>query len=225
MKPLLGVIGGMGTQATAWFYEKLHCLQTVSVEQEFLDVLLYSMPSAPDRTAYITGRSSESPLGSLIHAAKTLETAGADCIALPCATSHFFYADLVAAVNVPILNMLDETASYVSERGITKVCLFATDGTVKGRAFHSAFEKLGIEVVTPDDETQDSLMKIIYDVKRGVDVSPDTIDVITAKSLETGADAVILGCTELCVIASENPSAINILEVLAKASIDACKGI
>ena len=209
----------MGTQATAWFYEKLHSLQAVDKEQEYLDVLLYSMPSAPDRTAFITGRSSDSPLGSLIHAARTLEMAGANCIALPCATSHFFYADLTAAVDVPILNMLDETASYVSERGIKRVCLFATDGTIKGRAFHSAFEKRCVEVDVPDEDTQAELMRIIYDVKRGADVSPDIMDAIIAKSLEAGADAVILGCTELCVVAGDAPDRINILEVLARASI------
>ena len=88
-KPLLGVMGGMGTQATACFYEKLHSIQSVTTEQEYLDVLVFSKPSIPDRTAYITGKSNESPLEQLTYVALTLEAAGATCIALPCVTSHF----------------------------------------------------------------------------------------------------------------------------------------
>ena len=237
MKPLLGVIGGMGTQATACFYEKLHSLQTVKAEQEYLDVLVYSMPSIPDRTAFITGQSDISPLEPLIHVARTLESAGASCIAIPCVTSHFFYNELVDAVGIPVLNMLDETAGFVSGRGIGRVCLLATDGTLKGGAFNAAFAKIGIEVVVPPVDVQAALMAVIYDVKRGAAVSPDLLDAIAADALGSaavgsaavggatvcGATAVILGCTELCVIAHENPGVVNTLEVLAGAALRVCK--
>jgi len=216
-KGLLGIIGGMGTQATACFYEKLHRLQDVKKEQGYLDVLLYSMPSIPDRTAFITGQSKESPLMSLIHAAKILESAGVSCIALPCATSHFFYNDLADAVSVPIINMLDETARYVKERGIGKVCLLATDGTIKGGAFHSAFEKYGIEVAA--EPSPCVLMDLIYDIKRGARFKPDVLDAIIKDALETGAEAVVLGCTELCVVARESPVVINTLDILAASAL------
>jgi len=222
MKPLLGVVGGMGTQATACFYQVLHSLQSVASEQEYLDVLLYSKPSIPDRTAFITGKSSESPLGHLIRAAQMLESAGASCIVVPCATSHFFYADLVKSVNVPVLNMLDETAKYVKECGIGNVCLLATDGTISGGYFHKAFDKYSINVTVPSDGMQSDLMNIIYDVKRGEDVSVDVLDLIIQKLRDGGAEAVVLGCTELCVItgsAKHNPVIINTLEVLAEAAI------
>ena len=220
-KPLLGVAGGMGTQVTSCFYEKLHALQSVAVEQEYLDVLVYSKPTIPDRTAYITGKSSDSPLEPLIYVLKTLESAGASCIAVPCITSHFFYDDLVKSVNIPVLNMLDETAAYTAGRGFTKVCLFATDGTIKGGAFHNAFKKHGIFVDDPTGDVQSALMEIIYDIKRGVEVSCCVLDPLIEKALETGAEAVILGCTELCIIKSERNDTIDTLEVLAKAALRA----
>ena len=219
-KPLLGVIGGMGTQATAWFYEKLHTLQTVTVEQDYLDVLLYSMPSIPDRTAFITGQSTESPLFYLIHAAKTLESSGVSCIALPCATSHYFYDELSEAVNVPILNILEETARYAEKQGHTGVCLFATDGTLKGRAFHSAFDKYNIAVSLPSPEVQKDLMTLIYDIKRGAEVRPGALEMIIKNVQKAGAQTIILGCTELCVIANESPDTVNILTVLAKSALN-----
>jgi len=213
-------MGGMGTLATACFYEKLHSLQNVAAEQEYLDILLYSMPTTPDRTAYITGRSTENPLGSLIHAAKTLETAGADCIALPCITSHFFYDELADAVNIPIINMLDETAGAAAKLGIKNACLLATDGTIKAGAFEDAFKKQGIDVLLPPDPEQSALMKYIYDIKQGIDVSPDGLDIIIDKALKTGADAAILGCTELCIMPGDKKTnVINTLDVLAEAAL------
>jgi len=250
-KPLLGVIGGMGTQATACFYETLHRMQVVSTEQEYLDVLLYSMPTIPDRTAFITGKSNLSPLEPLVHAAQTLESAGASCIAVTCITSHFFFPDILKAVTIPVLNMLDETARFIEKHGDKRVCLLATDGTIKGRGFHTALEKFGIDLILPSEDTQSALMAIIYDIKRGADVSTDGLDIIIADALGSGADAadrcdgtvvsgadaadrcdgtavsgvdaVILGCTELCVIARESPDVINTLEVLAGAALNHCK--
>jgi len=213
----------MGTQVTACFYEMLHGLQTVTAEQEYFDILLYSIPTTPDRTAYITGQSSDSPLESLIHAARTLESAGASCIALPCVTSHYFYTDLVKSIKIPILNMLDETACYAAGCGIKSVCLMATDGTVKGGAFHLAFAAHGIKVSVPPKKTQADLMALIYAVKRGVSISelPFTLESIVSETLKSGTGAVVLGCTELCINTKETPNVINTLEVLAKASIKA----
>jgi len=219
IKPLLGVAGGMGTQVTSCFYDKLHALQSVTVEQEYLDVLIYSKPTIPDRTAYITGQSSESPLEPLICVLRALESVGSTLIAVPCVTSHFFYDDLVKAVNVPVLNMLEETAAYTAERGIGKVCLFATDGTLKGGAFHNAFKKHGIDVIDPSDEIQSALMAIIYDIKRGVTLSSCVLDPLIEKALKTGAEAAVLGCTELCLLGSKRNDTIDTLEILAKSAV------
>jgi len=233
---LLGIIGGMGTQATACFYEILHARQSVASEQEYLDVLLYSKPSIPDRTAYIMGRSTDNPFEHLEHAAQTLETAGVSCIVIPCATSHFFYNDLVKTVSIPILNMLEATARYIKECGIRNVCLLATDGTLKGGYFHKVFEKYSIHVTVPPGSKQADLMDMIYDIKRGEDVSAAALDPIITQASTDGAEAVVLGCTELCVITSNtwnraetscvihNLDIINTLEVLAEASIAFFKG-
>jgi len=198
-------------------------LQTVTVEQDFLDILLYSIPSTPDRTAFITGQSTESPLVSLIQAAKVLESAGASCIILPCATSHMFYNELSDAVSVPVLNILDETALYAKKQSCRSVRLLATDGTIKGRTFHSAFEKHGIIVNLLPENLQSDLMTLIYDIKCGVAISPDPLKSFTGAGMsETYPESVVLGCTELCVIANGCPDMINILDVLAMAALREC---
>jgi aspartate racemase len=226
IKPTLGIIGGMGVQSTGLFYDMLHNLQTIEVEQDYIDVILYSKPSTPDRTAYITGMSCDSPLGSILQAARTLESAGVACIAIPCVTSHMFYKDLSRAVSVPVINMLEETARLMSERGYGKIGLLATDGTLRGRFFHVALEKAGIEVSVPAEGDQAVLMRMIYSVKRGETVAPEALDAITVKLLRNGVQAVLLGCTELSMIIKGCRDVyIDALEVLARASITLLKNI
>jgi len=218
----LGVIGGMGVKATGRFYEMLTDMQAVKQEQEYLDVLLYSKPSIPDRTAFIVGQSAVSPLSSLLHAAEVLEKAGVCCIAMPCVTAHYFYEALTQAAGVPILNMLEETALYASARGYSKVGLLATDGTIRGRLFHKAFAAHGIETIVPDAGGQAAIMQLIYAIKRGKIENIDLDD--TASGLhDKGAQAVVLGCTELSLpnkIKSER--CINALEILARAALNVC---
>ena len=226
---ILGVIGGMGVQATGCFYEMLTAMQTVKHEQDYLDVLIYSKPSIPDRTAFITGQSAVSPLEPLLHAAGVLEKAGATCIAMPCVTGHYFYNELVQVVKVPILNMLEETARYAANHGYKKVGLLATDGTVQGRFFHDAFAAYGIETIVPDAAGQTAVMDLIYAIKCGA--SRDAgygLDTAIDNLYSSGAQAVVLGCTELsrgraCPSRSCPPRScpphIDAMEILARAAL------
>ena len=218
----LGIIGGMGVQATGRFYEMLTKLQTVAREQEYLDVLLYSKPSIPDRTAFITGQSAVSPLKSLLDAAEVLEKAGVDCIAMPCVTAHYFYQALAESVNVPFLNMPEETARHAAGCGYSKVGLLATDGTVQGRFFHEVFAAHAIEVIVPEAAGQAAIMDLIYAVKRGVrdDIEAD-LEAASASLREKGAQTVVLGCTELS-LKTWGEGYADALEILARRALKAC---
>ncbi|MDR2590829.1 MAG: amino acid racemase [Oscillospiraceae bacterium] len=217
---LLGVIGGMGTRATTYFHDKLHSLQEVSKEQDFTDVLIYSVPTTPDRTDYITGKSTKSPLPKLLDAAKTLEIAGATKLAMLCITSHYFYDKMAEAVNIPFFNMPDEIARYTAECRYNKVGLLATNGTIDGKFFHTAFKSFGVDVLTLSPDLQENLMSLIYDIKLGVDIMPCALTPMIAELDDNGVDAIILGCTELCVIGNENPDLINTLDILARACVN-----
>ncbi|MCL2378222.1 MAG: amino acid racemase [Defluviitaleaceae bacterium] len=215
----LGVIGGMGVHTTARFYTMLTDMQAVSFEQEYMDVLIYSKPSIPDRTGFITGKSNENPLASLLDAAKILVSAGAGCIVMPCVTAHFFYEALARTVPVPFINMMDETAEYVHECGYPKIGLLATDGTLQGRLFHKAFAKFGIDVVLPDTKAQEFLGEAIYQLKRGK-MPGNTLGDLSAGLHDLGAEAIVLGCTELGLLQRCNEHIyIEAMEVLAKAAL------
>jgi len=217
---LLGIIGGMGVHATAYFYEMLVQFQHVNTEQEYMDMLIFSKSSTPDRTAFITGQSCENPLMALKQSARVLADAGVSCIAMPCITAHFFYVDLAKSVDVHIINMMEETARYAAAKGYTKIGLLATDGTLHGGLFHKVFAKYGIVVITPSKESQAALMDIIYGIKRGNSDGYIKLEDISNELYKNGAEAVVLGCTELSLLVKGRAhNYIDALAVLAKASL------
>jgi len=196
----VGILGGMGPLATVIFNGMLINAQAVECEQEYLDVLVYNKATLPDRTEFILGKSGVSPEEGLVHSAKTLEGAGADFIAIPCMTAHYFYDAIAAAVNIPVINAVEEVARGVAAQDFNKVGLLATDGTLHARIFHDVLQKYGIEVITPEPEEQENLMNIVYKIKQGMNIDGNTFDVLKESLFHRGVDAVILGCTELSLI-------------------------
>ncbi|MCL2249877.1 MAG: amino acid racemase [Oscillospiraceae bacterium] len=220
--PLIGVIGGMGTSATAAFYEKLHSIQDVAKEQEYVDVLLYSKPSIPDRTAFILGKSKESPTRALLEAAKSLEVARVTVIAMPCISSYSFYDELTREVRTKIINLPGEVAKYTKSEGIKEVGLLATEGTIKTGVLQSKFEAEGIKTVALESKTQAKLTKIIYGIKKGGKPQGKLPTEITDELMNKGVEKIVLGCTELCFGSFEDESYINVLDILATATLREC---
>lgn len=222
----LGVIGGMGPLASVYFYELLTKMQAVRCEQEYLDVLLYSVPSTPDRTAFVMGEGREDPTPSLTAVARVLLAAGVDLVAVPCVTAHFFY-DAIESI-IPTLHIVDETVNSIKEKGFIKAGLLGTNGTVNSRLFHEKLEKQGIDVITPPPEEQALLMKLIYQsVKRGKTADGQAFVDLSNALRKKGAQTVILGCTELSLITRDlhlNEGYTDALAILARAAINACGG-
>jgi aspartate racemase len=225
-KPLLGIIGGMGPLATVYFHEMLTKIQKPDTEQGYLDVLLYSIPSAPDRTAFITGKSDADPFDSMLRAGRVLERQHVTAIAIPCVTAHFFYNRLVRELNTPIINIVNETAEHIAGRGIKKAGLLATDGTVNGLLFHHALAERGIETLVPFAENQKTLMDLIYEaVKRGGCANREIFTGLCGDLRNRGAETVVLGCTELSLAARDlglDEGFTDALFILAKAALAAC---
>ena len=224
MKPLLGVIGGLGPLATLKFYELLMKAQHAETEQDYLDVLIYSKPSVPDRTAYIIGESDADPFESLLDAGKVLEQAKVQAIAMPCVTAHFFYEKLARQINAPFIHIVEETAKDIQARGIKKAGLLATDGTLQAGLFDGTMKKCGIEIIKTTDDEQKTLMEIIYlSLKRGENLHKNILGRIANNLTIRGAETVILGCTELSLAAEGlNMALTDPLAVLAKASLKVC---
>ena len=228
-KGTLGVIGGMGPLATAVFFELIVQNTHAVTDQEHLDIIIYNIPSMPDRTGFILGRSGESPGPVLSDCAEKLKAGGVAAIAIPCVTATYFYDEVVGQTGADIINTIDEIADYIVVRGAKKIGLMATDGTIATKIFQKYMDKYNIECITPDEVYQDLVMKAIFQgVKAGRDVDMSEFYSVSEHLMQRGCDAIILGCTELSVVNRQHKLDTNIfvdaLVVLARASILRCGG-
>ena len=225
-RKILGVIGGLGPIATAHFMELVINMTDVQTDQQHLPMLVYNMPFIPDRTAYILDNTKENPLPKMLSIGKALQEQGADCIAVPCVTAHYFMNALETGVSVPLINGVRETVAHLKENGIQKVGIMATDGTIRSGIFHKELEKQGLQPIAPSANAQTDVMHLIFNnVKAGKPVELERFLSAAEDLRAKGAQAIILGCTELSLIKREHnigAGFIDAMEVLARQSVLAC---
>ena len=223
---IVGVLGGMGPEATVDFLREIIRLTPAEKDQDHIPVIVYSDPRVPERTTAIL-HGGEDPTPYLLRAAVTLEKAGAGILAMPCNTAHYYLPRIKNAVGIPILDMIEET--YASTRDFTGgsgfVGLLATQGTVQSGVYHHVFERHGVKVLVPDAKDQECIQGGIFQIKAGSYdlVRQDTFEIIGSKLAAAGAAAVILGCTEIPLGFNVNRvgyPVVNATRVLAQAAVD-----
>jgi aspartate racemase len=222
----LGVIGGLGPMATAYFLELMIRMTDAQRDQEHPEIIVLNIPSIPDRTAYILGNSTQSPLEPMVELGHQLKMLGATVIATPCITAHYFHEALQEGIGLPLIHGIRCTAQSLRAAGVRKVGLMATDGTVQSGIFQRQVEQLGMELVLPDEVGQRGVMTLIYDqIKAGKQPDMALFASIARQLHSAGAEVVVLGCTELSLLKKEQElgdGIVDALEVLAKESVLAC---
>ncbi|HIQ73206.1 MAG TPA: amino acid racemase [Candidatus Blautia intestinigallinarum] len=200
MRKTIGILGGMGPLATCDLFSKITQITDASCDQEHVRICIDSNTEISDRTNAIIHHGKD-PVPEMVKSAVRLQGLGADVLIMPCNTAHYFYDRILPFVDIPFLSMIDETAKVISDRGLRKIGLLATDGTLQTAVYEKAFKKRGISIVVPPPENQVHIMDLIYNgVKAGnkeIDTKP------TKKTIEDlfrkGAQTLVLGCTELPV--------------------------
>lgn len=225
MKKILGILGGYGPLATAFFLKKIVLMTDAKCDQEHLHVVVDSNPVIPDRMNYIFGHG-PNPLPMMIESAQRLEKMGAHCIVMPCNTAHFFYDDIIRHIEIPFLNMIDETAIYIKKYhpNVKKAGLLASKGTYKSGLYVKACEKHGVQIVNPTEKLQDSLTEIIYQIKSNdFSLTRNIVVEILDYLKDAGVELIISGCTEFPVlfkILGMEEEFIDTTTVLAKCAIE-----
>ena len=223
---ILGVIGGLGPIATAHFMELVINMTDVALDQQHLPMIVYNMPFIPDRTAYILDNTKENPLPQMLSCGKSLAQQGADCIAIPCVTAHYFFGKLEQEIPVPVINGVRETVRHLKENGITRVGIMATDGTIQSGIFHRELLAQGLTPIAPDKENQVNVMHLIFqNVKAGKTAEMQRFYAAAESLRQQGAQAIILGCTELSLIKRDEQIGagfVDAMEVLARQSVVLC---
>ena len=164
----IGVLGGMGPEAGAAFFERIVRETDAGRDQDHPPVVLYSLPQVPDRTEAIL-HGGRDPVPALRRGLAVLERAGADFAVMSCISAHYFLPRLVPRSPLPLISLIDETVAAIKiMKPVPRtIGLLATDGTVRSGVFARPFEAAGIAVLTPSSRDQARLMTAIYG-KKGI---------------------------------------------------------
>jgi aspartate racemase len=225
--PTVGVIGGMGPDATVDLMRRVLALTPAEDDQDHLRMLVDNNPKVPSRIAAIIDRSGPSPAPVLIEMAQGLERQGADFLVMPCNTAHHYHAEIAAAVQIPFLNMMELVATHVAraQPGIRKVGLLASTALQHIHLYEPWFSAVKVEVFYPEQQLQSELMALIRAVKAGRADAEGTAAFNRAANglLDAGVECLVIACTELSVIADELSVALPVYdasEVLARAVVE-----
>lgn len=213
--PLIGILGGMGPQAGLDLAEKLTSLTRTEGDRDHLPFILFSLPQmVSDRTAFLLGQQATNPAYAIADQFEKMASIGCTIAVMACNTAHagpiFDVAlDLLRkkGITLRILHMVRETADYIVRTwpGIRRVGILGTQGTYKTGLYDQALRDAGLEAILPDAEIRQHIHDAIYSTTYGIKACPGVVSEQAGARIRTairhlldlGAEAVILGCTEL----------------------------
>ncbi|MCM5555744.1 aspartate/glutamate racemase family protein [Pleomorphomonas sp. NRK KF1] len=200
----IGLIGGMSFESTAVYYQMineavrtrlggLHSARLVMHSVDFQDVVDLQKAGRWDAAAAHLGQ-----------AAQGLERAGADCVLICTNTMHLVADEVAEAVKIPLLNIIDETAKALSAAGVRRPLLLATRYTMEHGFYARRMAAHGLAMTTPGEAGRTVVHDVIFDELCAGVVRDESraafLDLIAKAKDEDGCDAVILGCTEICLL-------------------------
>jgi aspartate racemase len=202
-RKIIGVLGGMGPDATVDFMAKVIALTPADKDQDHLRMLVDHNPTVPNRQDAILG-DGEDPGPAMAAMARRLEAAGADFLVIPCNTAYAFQDSILDAVNIPLLSIIDESIQAVGENAADAkaVGLLATNGCLQAGVYQSAMAAQDLVAVLPEDDELEQLMTLVNGIKagdKGSDVSL-TMRKLAEALVDRGAAAIIAGCTEIPLV-------------------------
>lgn len=230
---VLGILGGMGPEATSSMFAKVIRNTLADNDQQHLEIVVHNNNRIPDRTAAIL-YNAPTPLPELLRSVNILLKCHVEIIVVPCMTSHYFLPELQKQTQVPILNAIHETILKIVEKrhDINLVGLLATSGTIESGLFQLEAEQHGLHCLVPGPKQQLLVMDAIYG-KRGIKAGCACGDAKAklqeaARCLvEQGAQAIIAGCTEVPLVLAAGDITVPFIdpvEVLAVKAIEYCGG-
>jgi aspartate racemase len=212
---MIGILGGMGTQAGLDFCNKLAMLNRGKIDQKYPLFILYNKSNIPGRPesiglhAKVLSSIPEKPkniikynkvLKSLLNGCRSLEKSGCKFIVIPCNTAHYWYEDLQSKIKIPIINMPKEVFIHTKKncKKNSKIGLLATEGTLKTQIYNKLFEKF-FTIIKPTESLQiKSVNQTIKYVKMGnIKLAEKAIRPAINYLLKMKCKKIILGCTEL----------------------------
>ena len=221
----LGVLGGMGPAAGAEFLVRLTQQTPAACDQEHIPVILWSDPTVPDRSTSLLNKD-DLPWEKLKRGVQGLKNVDCDHIVIPCNTAHFWY-DRLVELGVPITHIVDSVADELRLQNITgTIGVLGTRATMQLGLYNNHLSKLGWTCITPTSkEMEDYVQPGIDLIKANKPILANGMLMTVVRSLiKQGAQAVVLGCTEIPLVVREQTyqeiPLINSIDSLVKTSIN-----
>jgi aspartate racemase len=228
MEKIIGILGGLGPEATVLVFQKILQHTPAAKDQEHLRIIIDNNPKIPERLPAILGTGPD-PVPMMVLSAEALARAGAEFIIIPCVTAHYFLTELRRRVSLPILSMLDEAALVIraSEPPIRRIGLLAAEGTMKTGLFQTRLDREGIQATIPEEEDRAEVQELIFRIKdtqtkHNRREITDRFQEIGARLVMRGAEAILIGCTEISIAVDPETFPVrgfDALDILAKAAV------
>lgn len=224
MSKTIGVLGGMGPEATILMMSRLLAATPARDDADHIPLLVDSNTQVPSRIAHLIDKTGEDPTPALVAMAQKLASGGADLLAMPCNTAHSYYPAIAASVQVPVLNMVALTAAAVARAHPDgPVGILASPAVEITGVFARAFAGYGREVLYPAD--RGAILAAIRAIKGGDIASALPIIAAAARELAgKGAPVAVIGCSEFSIVAPQLGDAplalIDSLDVLVTACVE-----
>jgi aspartate racemase len=226
----IGILGGMGPEATNRLCSLITASTPASKDQEHIPVISYNNAGIPDRVSGLRGDGG-SPLPEMIRTAQVLEQSGARFLLLPCNLAHAYLDDLRRAVQIPVLDMIEETVKFivVDYPHCLRVGLLASTPTIEFGIYEDAFRSSAqVSLILPTPDVQEAqVMRAIYGtdgIKSGHKAGPHRLLMEAAQSLaDRGAELIVAGCTEVSLVLNQKNSPFEVidpLEVIARVAVE-----
>ncbi|WP_104402447.1 aspartate/glutamate racemase family protein [Vibrio penaeicida] len=213
---VIGMIGGMSWESTTSYYQALNTLTNQRLGGfHSAKICLYSVDFAEIEALQRAGEWTKMA-DILSNAAKSLEAAGADCILICTNTMHKVAPEVQSSVSIPLLHIADPTGNALVSNSITKVGLLGTRFTMEQAFYRERIEtNFGISVVVPSEKQQAEVHRIIYEELCHGQILGSSkamyLDVI-GSLVEQGAQAIILGCTEIALLVKPSDTVIQLYD-------------
>ncbi|WP_298854242.1 amino acid racemase [uncultured Ruegeria sp.] len=222
----VGILGGMGPEATILLQRKLVEAVPARDDNDHIPLLIDMNPQVPSRIAHLIEGTGIDPGDTLATMARRLQTAGAKALAMPCNTAHHYTGAITAAVDIPLLNMVELAADHAAQKLGAGGCvgMLASPAVRHTRLFDTALSERGLSVVWPAKD--DALLAAIRTIKaKGpCTCARDSVFAASKDLVSAGADLQIIACSEFSLVSDSVAGDANVsdtVDLLVQAIIEA----
>ena len=211
----IGILGGLTPESTITYYMHIvHRYHELYGNHGYPETIIVGV-SFQQYEDWMMKEDWDSIEKALLDGLKTLKRAGADFAVIATNTMHILFEKLQKQIDMPLISIVDATAEAIKEEGFKKIGLIGTQFSMTKPFYREGLKKHGIEVVTPNKEDRDYIVKVIFEelsVGKLTEESRKGYLKIIDKLVDQGAEGIVLGCTEIPLLIRQQDTDVKVFD-------------